>query len=141
MSIQSFPAIVTDIHDGDTFKVTVDLGVGTTAKDRDLGFHIYIENHRVVMHGDIRLLGCNARELAMPGGPEARDHLMQIMPIGTHVRISTTSPDKYGGRYDASVKLPDGNDLTVELVGEQWAATWTGVGTKPVPPWPRTVGG
>lgn len=139
MATKTFPAVVTQIVDGDTFKVTVDLGVGTTAKDRDLGFHLYIENKRIVMHGDIRLLGCNAREHDAPGGQEAKANLTTTMPIGTPVHISTVSADKYGGRYDATVTLPDGRDLTALLVGEQWAAAWGGLGTKPVPPWPRTA--
>lgn len=136
---QTFAAVVTEVHDGDTFKCTVDLGVGTVAKDRDLGFHIYIENHRVVLHADVRLLGCNARELAMPGGPEAGAHLVQVMPIGAKIALTTVAPDKYGGRYDATVTLADGINLVAELVAEQWAAAWDGVGSKPVPPWPRTV--
>jgi hypothetical protein len=61
------------------------------------------------------------------------------MPPGTRVVVHTASADKYGGRYDAAVLLPDGSDLTARLVDGQWAAPWNGVGAKPTPPWPRTL--
>lgn len=139
MTFPSFPAIVTDVHDGDTFKVTVDLG-SARARSKDYGFHIYAEAGRLVLHADIRLLGCNAIELAQPGGAEARDNLLALMPLGSHVSLHTTSPDKYGARYDAAVTLPDGRDLTTVLADGGWVALWNGTGPKPVPAWPRQGG-
>jgi endonuclease YncB( thermonuclease family) len=94
-----------------------------------------------------RLLGCNARELAEPGGVEARDHLAGLVldvgvPVGLGRRgvvLTSVKRDKYGGRYDAAVTLPDGSDLVAGLIAGQWAAPWDGRGPRPVPPWPRTV--
>lgn len=136
---QWFDGVVTDIVDGDTLKATLFLGLGSEAKDRDCGFHVYIESRRLVMHADLRLYGCNAAEHNTPGGAAAKANLIALLPLGSKIRIGTYGPDKYGGRYDASITLPDGTDLVTQLVAEQWAAAWDGTGTKVVPPWPRTV--
>jgi endonuclease YncB( thermonuclease family) len=124
----TYYAIVRGVHDGDT--VTVDL---------DQGLNEW--RHKLSM----RLYGCNARELSQPGGPEARDNLAALLPVGTQVVVHShkvdrdLSPDKYGGRYDAEITLPDGRDLVTLLIEEEWAAAWDGTGTAPVPPWPRTA--
>lgn len=119
--VYAYAAVVTAVHDGDT--VTADI---------DLGFDVHTIQH-------VRLAGCNARELAQPGGPEAAANLTGLL-LGKQVVLHTVRPDKFGGRYDAAVTLADGTDLVAELVAQQWAAPWDGTGPKPVPPWPRTVG-
>jgi endonuclease YncB( thermonuclease family) len=116
-----YNAIVVTVHDGDTLTLGVDLGF-------DLRDTV-----------PFRLLGCNARELSQEGGPEARDHLAALLPPFARVKIASVKPDKFGGRYDAAVLLADGTDVVAQLVDQQWAAAWDGTGTKPVPPWPRTV--
>lgn len=108
------------VHDGDTFTLNVDLGFDT--------WHI----------GAFRLLGCNARELAMPGGQEARLNLSSLL-LNKDVVVRSAKPDKFGERYDALVTLSDGRDLTDWLVSQQWAMPWSGLGVKPVPPWPRSI--
>lgn len=113
-----FAATVMQVHDGDT--LTVDL---------DLGFSV-----RTVQH--LRLLGCNAIELGQPGGHEAKANLEQLV-LGRTVVVRTVKPDKFGGRYDAAVTLPDGRDLVPLLIADDWAVAWDGTGPKPVPPWPR----
>jgi len=114
-------AIVEHVHDGDTVTLDVDLGFDTSRMT------------------NFRLFGCNARELRDPGGPEAREHLAQLLPVGSRVKIASVRPDKYGNRYDAAVTMPDGTDLVTQLVATQWAAAWDGTGVRPLPPWPRTV--
>ncbi len=103
----------------------------TVALDVDLGFGVWQR------YQSFRLLGCNGRERSDVGGPEATAHLAAILPAGTFVSLASIKPDKYGGRYDAKITLPDGRDLTQVLVAEGWAAAWDGKGSKPVPPWPR----
>lgn len=115
----TYAATVVRVIDGDTAVLDIDLGLSVWAR----GQHI-------------RLAGCNARELSMPGGPEARDHLAGLLPAGTQVTVSTVKPDKFGGRYDAQVTLPDGRDLVALLIVEGWCAPWDGTGPAPVPPWP-----
>lgn len=116
----TYRAVVVDVHDGDSLRVDV-----------DLGFRTWIRRQ------PIRLRGCNTRELGQPGGHEARDHLRGLLPAGTVVVIATVAVDKYGGRWDATVTLPDGRDLTGVLVDAGWAAPWDAAGARPVPPWPR----
>lgn len=142
--VTTWDTVVTSVHDGDTFNASIILGAAPHGADLDYGFHIYKEhpdggNAKLVLHASVRLLGCNAQELNQPGGKEARDALLSLLPIGSHVLLSTASPDKYGGRYDAIVSLEDGTNVIMYLTSEQWVAPWTGTGPKPVPPWPRTV--
>lgn len=119
-----YNATVIDWHDGDTGTFEIDRGVYEYAR------------------WSVRLVGCNARELAEPGGVEARDFVRSLLPPGTRVVLATVKPDKYGGRLDAAVTfLLNGTptDLVSLLIAEQWAAPWDGRGSAPVPPWPRTV--
>jgi endonuclease YncB( thermonuclease family) len=124
----TYAAMVTAVHDGDT--ITVDI---------DLGFAVHTRQH-------VRLLGCNAIELAQPGGAEARDHLASLFGLTEtsannlgHVVLRSVKPDKYGDRYDAAITLTNagGTDLVTQLIADGWAAAWDGKGPKPVPAWPR----
>lgn len=120
LSTRSFSGIVWDVIDGDTIQVLVDLDV--------------FDEWKLVR---FRLLGCNAREKSMPGGEEARENLAQMLPRGTTVGVTSVKIDKFGGRYDAIIALPDGRDLVSVLVADGWAVRWDGRGQKPVPMWPR----
>lgn len=123
MLSRAFVATVVRVIDGDSFVVNVDL------EWNDLWAHSQ----------EIRLDGCNAREHADVGGPEATANLRQILAPGTLVTLTNVKPDKYGGRSDARVRLTDGQDLTTALVAAGWAAPWNGRGPKPVPAWPRVA--
>jgi endonuclease YncB( thermonuclease family) len=122
--VYTYAATVRRIIDGDTLTL-----------DCDLGFNVW------VLGQTFRLLGVNARELSDIGGREAQANLSALCPNGTPVMITSVKPDKYGGRYDCSITLSDGTDLAKRLIALYWAAAWNGSGTKPVPPWPRPVGG
>lgn len=114
-----YRAVVERVVDGDTVRLTVDLGFDT--------WHT----------GCFRLLGLAARELDQPGGPEARDHLAELLPVGARVSVQSVKVDKYGGRYNAAVTLPGGTPLAGLLIDTGWAAPWSGRGVAPLPPWPR----
>lgn len=116
-----YAAVITRVVDGDTVQADV-----------DLGFHVWLRGAM------FRLLGCNAIEHDQPGGAEATANLATLLPAGTPVVLTSVKVDKYGGRYDCSITLPDGRDLVSLLIAGQWAAPWDGTGPKPVPPWPRT---
>lgn len=119
-NLYTYRAIVTAVHDGDTFSVDIDQGLNTWR------------------HGEnIRILGINAIELASPGGPEAQQKLAAILPIGTAITIRTVKADKYGTRYNAAITLADGSDLATQLLAGGWAAPYTGRGPKVAPAWPR----
>jgi endonuclease YncB( thermonuclease family) len=121
-----YNATVVDVHDGDTFSVVIDRGffdyLGSTA-------------HPI----PVRILGINARELTQDGGPEARDNLAALLPVGSPVVLATAKPDKYAPRWDAAVQTPTIPDLATALIATGWAAAYDGTGTKPVPPWPRAT--
>jgi endonuclease YncB( thermonuclease family) len=120
MALYRYAATVLSVHDGDTFTASVDLGF-------DLAFRTAV-----------RLNGCNARELAAPGGAEARDNLRTLLPAGQSIVLTSVHWDKYGGRVDADVELA-GADLVTMLVAHGWAAYWDDKGAKVLPPWPRPV--
>lgn len=117
-----FNATVDYVHDGDTIRVSIDLGLNVWAKS-----------------WSIRFVGCNAAELGTPGGDAAAANLKALLPPGTQVTLKSVAYDKFGGRLDADVIEVDGTDLIQQLIAEQWLAAWDGTGTRPVPPWPRTV--
>lgn len=119
----TYEATIARIIDGDTLTATI-----------DLGFHVWLYDRT------IRLNGCNAREIHDPGGIEARDNLATLLPPGTPVTLTSIGIDKYGDRIDARIALPDGADLTQQLITTGWAAPWDGHGPKPTPPWPRPEG-
>jgi endonuclease YncB( thermonuclease family) len=117
-----YRAEVERVIDGDTVVLAVDLGFGVWLRAQSF-----------------RLLGINAREKAEAGGAEARAHLQAVLPIGMVLLINSVKPDKFGGRFDAHVILPNGTVLSQFLIQTGWAAAWSGAGTKPLPPWPRTA--
>jgi endonuclease YncB( thermonuclease family) len=122
-------ATVRNVHDGDTIYGDLDQGLG-------------VWNHGASPNGmGLRIAGINARELADPGGVEARDYLADLVPVGTLMWVDSLAWDKYAGRIDVNVTLPDGRDLATVLVEGQWAAVWDGKGSRGdhLPPWPRTV--
>jgi hypothetical protein len=117
---------ISRIHDGDTPIMDLDLGLDTWRKN--IGVRLTIDTRHWI----------NAIELANPGGVEARDNLASILTVGSVWPLVTFSWDAYANRVDADVLLPGGS-LAQWLVGQQWAAAWSGQGPAPVPPWPRTT--
>jgi endonuclease YncB( thermonuclease family) len=125
ISPYQYVAYVTAVHDGDTLTVRVDLGFDTWR----------VQN--------VRLVGINARELSMPGGREARDHLRELLrwpndAIGPKVGLISVAYDKYGDRVDGDVLLA-GESLSARMIRDGFAAAWDGRGKAPVPPWPIPV--
>lgn len=114
-----YPATVTSVHDGDSCTCLADLGWGVW---------------RVVT---VRLNGINAIELNQPGGREARDHLLGLLPLNSTITLVSMGWDKYGDRTDAAIVLPSGVDVAAQMVTDGFAVAWNGKGPRPVPPWPR----
>ena len=117
-------ARVTGVHDGDTLKVNLDLGLDTWRNDLN-----------------VRLSGVNCIELKDAGGVEARDFLRELLPVGCLVLVESIKYDKFGGRVNAKVYAggaigPEVTDVSSQLIAAGYAVAWNGKGPKPVPAWP-----
>jgi endonuclease YncB( thermonuclease family) len=119
--VQSVPAVVDHVHDGDTLTVTVP---GWPA---------------IVSPILVRLHGIDAAELSDPRPVEgsfadlARDWLTDLLPPGTAVTLRAVRRDKYSrllGKITASV---DGEqrDVASELLRRGLARPYSGRGPKP----------
>ena len=102
------------VIDGDTFAATVKLenDVRISVRVRILGIDA------PEIHGE-----CESEiELAQ----QARDKLAQLLPEGSVIHLSEIKDDKYLGRIDANVKLPDGRDVGATMVKEKLARKYDG---------------
>lgn len=122
-------ATIASTYDGDTVRIpSADMGGGVARIPRKGADHLLV-----------RLAGIAARELSMPGGPDARDALAALLPAGTTVTLWDPLLDEYGNRIDAWIVLDSGLNVCDAMVQQQWAAPWNGKGKQPTPPWPRTT--
>lgn len=110
-----YEAVITSVHDGDTFRADVDCGFGIWRKNEVF-----------------RLEGINAPELGSTGGRAARDFARELMPVGSRVTIRTRKDarEKYG-RYLATVQCAEG-DVAESLIASGHAKPWDGTGIRPV---------
>ena len=88
-----YPAIVTNVHDGDTMTLAIDLGFG------------------IITRANCRIFGINAPELSTPEGKQARDYALTLVKPDDQVVVVSKGWDKYGGRFDGVVTLLDGRDF------------------------------
>lgn len=130
---RTYPAAVLSVHDGDTLTALLDEGADNFWRTA------------------VRLDGGNAIELRNPGGAEAQQELAQLVAPVTPVtvvdlfallngpraaQIEVLRYDKYSGRVDGRVVLPDGRDVVQTMIAAGYMAAWNGEGPRPVPPWP-----
>lgn len=101
------PAVVSNVHDGDTVTVAADLG------------------WRISFVVHVRVAHINAPELPTSAGKAARDYLAAIMPVGSSVTLTSHSLDKYG-RTLGSITLADGRDVAVAMVSAGHAVPYEG---------------
>ena len=57
---------------------------------------------------------------------DARNRLIQLAPRGTVVELKNIKDDKYVGRIDANVILPDGRDAGRVLINEKYGRPYNG---------------
>jgi endonuclease YncB( thermonuclease family) len=125
MTVWTVPAVVLDIHDGDSIRCRC-----------DLGWHVQIDTM-------IRIDGINAAELSTPAGKAARQYLLSILPAGSQVTIVSKKLlgafEKYG-RVLADVTFTPPvdaravtGDVATAMLAANQAVAWDGTGTKPVP--------
>jgi micrococcal nuclease len=98
-----YNATVSDIYDGDTVRVHIDLGFNTWIFDQKL-----------------RLYGIDTPEIRgeeRPLGLIARDFVIERIPVGTDIQVLTQrdATGKYG-RYLATIFYDGGKNLNEELL-------------------------
>lgn len=117
MTYGPYPAKVLDWHDGDTAHIDVDLGFSQRASAYDIVGHPQLA---------CRIYGINAPELNTDAGKTAHAYAQQLCPPGTMVTVVSHGWDKYGGRFDGTVTLPDGRDFASAMLTGGQAVPFTG---------------
>lgn len=98
------PARVDYIFDGDTFS-------GQVMLEQDVSITVRV---RLINVDTPEMNGKCEREKRM--AVRARDVLAALIPKGTVVRLDNIKDDKYLGRINANVFLPDGRDVGLILI-------------------------
>jgi endonuclease YncB( thermonuclease family) len=111
-----YPGVVRDWRDGDTCHVDLDLGFGVILTARDL-------DGKGVLSA--RIFGINAPELNTDAGKAALAYASQVCPPGTKVTVVSHGWDKYGGRFDGALTLPDGRDFAQAMIAAGQAVPYS----------------
>jgi endonuclease YncB( thermonuclease family) len=109
MTFGPYPATVVSLHDGDTFRVDVDLGFGVH-----------------VTEFNVRVYGINAPELATAAGKAALAFAETLLKPGDRVTVLSHGWDKYAPRFDATVTLADGSDFGQRMLSAGQAVPMSG---------------
>ena len=108
------PATVGYVFDGDTFAAVVHMDKNTNIDVR------------------VRLINVDTPEMNGKCESEkqranaARNRLMTLIPTGSVVELKNIKDDKYAGRIDANVILPDGRDVGRVLINEKLGRAYSG---------------
>lgn len=108
------PAVVDYIFDGDTFSagVKLDADVEITVRVRLINVDTPEMNGKCVAE---KIMAQNARDL-----------LATLIPRGTVVELENIKDDKYLGRINANVILPDGRDVGRVMIDSGLARPYSG---------------
>lgn len=113
-TVYAVPARVGYIVDGDTFAGRVLL-----QDDIEISVRVRLRNvDTPELHGQC------IDEIIMAN--IARDRLSQLIPVGSVVELKNIKDDKYLGRIDANVIMPDGRDAGDVLVAEKLGRPYSG---------------
>ena len=113
------PAVVDYIFDGDTFSAQVML-------EGDIAITVRV---RLINIDTPEMNGKCAAEITM--AQSAKDLLATLIPRGTTVDLRNIKDDKYLGRINANVILPDGRDVGNILIDSGLARPYNGGKRKP----------
>lgn len=102
-----YRAEVVEVHDGDTVYLNIDLGFDHLIEAKDWDGHPRIA---------CRIFGINAPELSTNAGKAALTYARSLLPTGSVVQLVSHGWDKYGGRFDGSITLPDGRDFAAVML-------------------------
>lgn len=112
--VYAMPATVDYVFDGDTFSAVAHVDKNTDANVRVRLINVDTPE----MHGKC--------EKETQRANAARERLMQLAPRGTVVELKNIKDDKYIGRIDANVILPDGRDVGNVLIREKHGRAYNG---------------
>ncbi len=107
MTFGPYPAKIRDWHDGDTCYLDIDLGFAQFLEGRDWDGHPRLA---------CRIFGINAPELNTDAGRAALAFAEALAPPGTRAQVLSYGWDKYGGRFDGAIALPDGSDFGQAMI-------------------------
>jgi endonuclease YncB( thermonuclease family) len=107
MNFGPYPGVVRDLHDGDTIHIDLDLGFGMQLDSHDL-------DDKPI--NSCRVFGINAPELSTVAGRAALAFGQTLLKPGDHVTVVSHGWDKYGGRFDGTITLPDGTDYATLML-------------------------
>jgi endonuclease YncB( thermonuclease family) len=102
-----YPAKVVAIHDGDTVTFDIDLGFDHMISGLDWNGKSRLS---------CRVYGINAPELSTPAGKIALAFALTIIHTGDICQVVSHGWDKYGGRFDGDILLPDGRDFGAVMI-------------------------
>ena len=112
--LYAMPATVDYVVDGDTFAAVAHVNNGANVDVR-----VRLRNvDTPEMHGEC--------ESEIRRANMARERLMKLVPRGTVVELKNIKDDKYLGRIDANVILPDGRDIGRVLINEKLGRPYSG---------------
>jgi endonuclease YncB( thermonuclease family) len=132
-----YSAVVVKVKDGDTISASVRLLSLRRFRDRDLGFHLYIEGGWLVLHEDFRFFGINANEHGTPEGDKATAFLRGLIAPGDLVVIATKvvsdkdAKEKYGRWLGTLWRPKDDTSVNDQMVAAGHARPWDGKGARP----------
>ena len=112
--VYALPATVDYVFDGDTFAATAHVADGV---DVDVRVRL-INVDTPEMHGEC--------EYETRRANAARERLMELLPRDSVVELKNIKDDKYLGRIDANVILPDGRDVGRVLIDEKFGRAYSG---------------
>jgi endonuclease YncB( thermonuclease family) len=117
-----YPGRCVIVHDGDTIVFDLDLGFGV-----ELPGHSWKGKTQL----SCRVSGINAPELSTQAGKDAQAFARKLLAPGDICSVISYGWDKFGGRFDGQITLPDGRDFAREMIDAGHAKPWSGVGPKP----------
>ena len=96
-----------NVHDGDTITFDLDLGFGHMLQGLDWDGKTWLS---------CRALGINAPELRTTAGKEALAFAQTLISPGDVCMVLSHGWDKYGGRFNGEITLPDGSDFATLML-------------------------
>jgi len=119
LASEPFHVVVDQVYDGDTFKTHVDLPPPLNV--------VYIRLNGIDTPEKGSRSKCNKEH---DKAVLASNFLMEQLPVGSIVEISSYKWDKYGGRINATVTTSNGVNINKLMIDKKHAMPYSGQGEK-----------